>query len=67
MKQVYVDYVDVDTGEILRHQRKTFASCNTYFTHWLYNEARELVRIARVRNIAFQFSIKDIQEELELF
>ena len=67
MKQLYVDYVDVDTGEVLRHQRKTFASCNTYFSDWLHNETRELVRIARVRNIAFQFSIKNIQEEEELF
>lgn len=67
MKQVNVDYVDVDTGEVLRHQRKIFSSCNDYFSDWLHTETRELVRIARARNIAFQFSIKDIQEEIELF
>lgn len=67
MKQVFVDYVDVDTGEVLRHQRKNFASCNDYFSDWLHSETRELVRISRARNIAFQFSIKDIQEEEELF
>lgn len=67
MKRVYVDYVDVDTGVVIRHQRKEFASCNDYFSDWLHSETRDLVRIARARNIAFQFSIKDVQNELEIF